>query len=440
MQRLDALRERLRLSLWFVPAVFGFAAAAGALLLLALDRRLAEESLEFFRFGGTADGARSVLSAVAQSMLTFTGLVFTITMLVLQLAASQLSPRVMRTFLRDRQNQAVLGLFVATFLFTLVVLREVRSPDGDAGFVPGVSIWVAFALLVASIGAFVIYIDHMAHAIRASTVISNIGDEARETLDRLYPQDGIDFGVEPVAPAAMGREIYADDAGTLIGIDDSTLIETMSERHMAVQLVPMVGDFVPKGSVLFRLFAPLDGGTDRDDELDERLRASARLGRERTMQQDLAFGLRQLVDIGARALSPGTNDPTTAVQAVDQLHDVMRQLIRRPFPSAVRRDADGEVRLVRRTPGWDDYVSLAFDELRLYGAGHLQVTRRLAFALRDLIAIAPGYRERPLVDRLTRLEHAVTRDFADPADRSWALEGSARGQGSADAGPSSRGP
>ena len=443
MQRLDALREHLRLSLWFVPAVFGFAAAASALLLLALDRRLADEGLEFFRFVGTSDGARSVLSTVAQSMLTFTVLVFTITMLVLQLAANQLSPRVMRTYLRDRQNQVVLGLFVATFLFTLVVLREVRSPDGDAGFVPGVSIWVSFALLVASIGAFVIYIDHMAHAIRASTVINNIGDESSQALDRLYPQGEIDPGAE-TAPIALGtvvREIHADGAGTLVGIDDERLIESMRETGMTLEVVPMVGDFVTHGSVLFRLFAASHAraaGTDRTGAgLDDRLRASLRLGHERTMQQDLAFGMRQLVDIGARVLSPGTNDPTTAVQVIDQLHDLMRRLIQRPFPSSLRGDADGEVRLARRSPSWDDYVALAFDELRLYGAGHLQVTRRLAFALRDLISIAPGNRQQPLLDRLDRLEDAIAREFPDLADRAWALEGSARGQGPADAGPMS---
>lgn len=443
MHRLDALREYLRLSLWFVPTIFGVAAAAGALLILALDRRLAEEGFEFFRFGGTAEGARSVLSAVSESMLTFTGLVFTITMLVLQLAANQLSPRVMRTYLRDRKNQVVLGLFVATFLFSLVVLREVRSPDGDEGFVPGVSVWVSFALLVASIGAFVFYIDHMAHAIRASTVIANIGDETREALDRLYPEDGDDRGAEPGA-AGIGtlvREIHAERPGVLIGVDDDSLVVAVQQHGMAVEVVPMVGDFVTRGSVLFRLFAhePPEraGEPERARDLDDQLRDGITLGQERTMQQDLGFGIRQLVDIGARALSPGTNDPTTAVQAIDQVHDLMRQLVRRPFPSSIRRDDEGDVRVVRPTPRWEDFVALAFDELRLYGAGHLQVTRRLAFALQDLASIAPGNRELPLLDRLDRLERGIERDFDDREDRALAERGSRQGQGPASGGQSS---
>ena len=421
-----------------MPAVFGVAAAIGALLAVALDRRLAEEGLEFFRFGGTAEGARSVLSAVAQSMLTFTGLVFTITMLVLQLAANQLSPRVMRTYLRDRKNQVVLGLFVATFLFTLVVLREVRSPDGDEGFVPGVAVWVSFALLVASIGAFVFYIDHMAHAIRASTVIANIGDEARQALDRLYPADGADNSAQPEDRdlGTLVREVHADRSGVLMGIDDDALVEVMHNRGMAAKVIPTVGDFMTRGSVLFQLFEPTrDPGTRRTEhgrDIDDQLRGALTIGNERTMQQDLAFGLRQLVDIGARALSPGTNDPTTAVQAIDQVHDLMRQLVRRPFPSPLRRDTDGVVRLSRPTHGWEAYVALAFDELRLYGAGHLQVTRRLAFALRDLASIAPGSRDLALLDQLHRLERGIERDFDDQRDRARAGRGSPQGQGPTD--------
>jgi len=187
---LQQVAERLRSSLWFVPALFALGAFLLALVALAIDDGLSPDPGQlFFLYGGTAEGARSMLSTIAQSMLTFTGLVFTITMLVLQLASSQLSPRVMRTFLRDRSNQVVLGFFVATFVYTLAVLRDVRaSVNGDEGFVPGLSIWIAFALLLTSVGAFIYYIDHMAHAIRANTVISNIAKESEQALDRLYPE------------------------------------------------------------------------------------------------------------------------------------------------------------------------------------------------------------------------------------------------------------
>ena len=429
----EAVRERLRLSLWFVPGLFALAAAGLALLLISIDRRLAAEGLEFFRFGGTAEGARSVLSAVAQSMLTFTGLVFTVTMLVLQLAANQLSPRVMRTYLRDRGNQAVLGLFVATFLFTLVVLREVRSADSAPGFVPGVSIWVAFALLVSSIGAFVFYIDHMAHAIRASTVIAKIGDEARDALDRLYPAGGdSESSPVPLPEGVVIGEVDADRAGTVIGVDHASLMATARAADVTIELVPRVGDFVPRGAALFRLFDASGGSrsTAAPARLSDRLRAAVALANERTMEQDLGFGIRQLVDIGSRALSPGTNDPTTAVAAVDQLHDVLRALAQRPFPGRLHRDPAGRPCLIQARPSWDDFVSLAFDELRLYGAGHLQVTRRLDFALSDMISIAPPMRRPPLRDQLDLLRAAVGTEFLGDRGREAAQQGSPRGQGS----------
>ncbi len=356
-------------------------------------------------------------------MLTFTGLVFTVTMLVLQLAANQLSPRVMRTFLRDRPNQVVLGLFVATFLFTLLVLRAVRSEEGGEPFVPGVSIWVAFALLVASVGAFIFYIDHMAHAIRASTVIDNIGNETHEAIERKYPADpGLD------QPPASGRAwerrdaevVPSSGAATLVAIDGHRLVKVATEAGVTVELVPFVGDFVADGAPLFRIHRQSGARHRPDDGLADAVRQGASFQVERTLQQDVAFGIRQLVDIAARALSAGTNDPTTAVQAIDQLHRLLRDLAQRPFPSDENRDADGTARLIIHRPQWRDFVALAFDELRLYGAGHMQIVRRLRHALVDVASIARADRVAVLLDELGRLDRAIDREFPDEHDRAWA--------------------
>jgi uncharacterized membrane protein len=336
-------------------------------------------------------------------MLAFTGLVFTITMLVLQLASSQLSPRVMRTFLRDRQNQVVLGLFVATLLFSLLVLREVRSGDAGSAFVPGLSIWIAFALLVTSVGAFVFYIDHMAHAIRASTVVANIGDEAREAIERLYPpaREG-ESGI--TAPGSgersgPGRMVAARGHGILTNYDADGLLDAAREAGAVVTLLPRVGQFVPEGAPLFRVTSP-DGGKPPAQPDDRTLGGLVGYGRERTLQQDLGFGIRQLVDIAVRALSPGTNDPTTAVQAIDQIHDLMRRLAGRPFPPDVHRDDDGVPRLLVNEPTWGDYVDLAFGELMIYGAGHSQVVERLRGVLSDLASVAPAARSEPVRELL----------------------------------------
>lgn len=429
MHRLQAIREHVRVSLWFLPALFALAAVLLAFVLLTLDRELSRDASFFFLYGGTAEGARSVLSTIAQSMLTFTGLVFTITMLVLQLASTQLSPRVMRTFLRDRNNQVVLGLFVATFVYTLLVLRDVRSGvDGDDPFVPGLAIWVAFALLLASVAAFIYYIDHMAHAIRANTVIANIAHETEQAIERLYPEP-----IEAPAPEEQRREIAQDAglvlkaprAGVLVSVDDGKLLEAAGAGDRRVLVVPAIGDFLPHHAPIARL----SGEWDREG--GDAVRDALVIEDERSLEQDAAFGFRQLVDIAVRALSPGTNDPTTAVQALDRLHDLLRRLARREIPSPIRGDPSGTLRLVLPRPGWDDYVELSIDEIRLSGERQLQIGRRLRYLLEDLLKVAPVERQPVLRRELALLGSAVERAFADAADRAVAASPSARGHATA---------
>ncbi|HUG29488.1 MAG TPA: DUF2254 domain-containing protein [Candidatus Limnocylindria bacterium] len=416
-RRLQSLREHVRTSLWFMPALFALGAVLLAFILLNVDRQLSSTASFLVVYGGGADGARGVLSTIAQSMLTFTGLVFTITMLVLQLASTQLSPRVMRTFLRDRNNQAVLGLFVATFVYTLLILRDVRAEaDGSDAFVPGLAIWVAFALLLASVAAFIYYIDHMAHAIRASTVIANIAHETEQAIERLYPEGVGARGAEGRRRSEIvedaGVVLKAPRAGVLVSVDDGSLLRTADARDRSVEVLPAIGEFLPYGAPMARL----SGHWDR--EAADAIRAALVIEDERSMDQDAAFGFRQLVDIAVRALSPGTNDPTTAVQALDRLHDLLRRLIGREFPSPVRRDDSGRVLLVLPRPDWADYVELAVDEIRLAGESQLQIGRRLRYLLEDLLSVAPDDRKAVLRRELALLESVVggRRTWPEPGD------------------------
>jgi uncharacterized membrane protein len=424
MARVNAFVDGLRASLWFVPAIFATVAVVGALVLDGVDRSLHDDgTTAFFLFGGSPDGARSVLSAIAQSMLTFTGLVFTVTMLVLQLASNQLSPRVMRTFLRDRGNQVVLGLFVATFVYTLLVLREVRG--GADPFVPALSVWVSFVLLLSSVAAFIYYIDHMAHAIRASTVITNIWRESTAAIDRLFPERvGRDASEVDATPPDWGEPsiiVKSAGAGILVGVDEAKLLEAVDGGDRRLELVPAVGDFVAEGAPLARLWGTWD--SSRSDLVHDAIA----LGVERTLAQDAAFGIRQLVDIAVRALSPGTNDPTTAVQALDRIHDLLRRLAVREFPSTIRYDDQGRARLRVRRPGWDDHVRLGIDEIRLSGEDQLQVHRRLRALIEDLSSVAPPERQAILEGELARIVRGADRGLDDPDDRDAALEPSLRG-------------
>jgi uncharacterized membrane protein len=386
MLRFEAIREYLRSSLWFIPLLFAIGAVVLAAVLLTVDSALAGD---LGPFSGTAEGARSVLSTIAQSMLSFTVLVFTVTMLVLQLASNQLSPRVMRTFLRDRGNQVVLGLFVATFVYTLVVLRDVRTPGADSpGFVPGLAVSTAFVLLLTSVLAFIYYIDHMAHAIRATTVMDSIANETHAVIDRAFPEALVDGSADEPDPDGLPRSeldqtIDAAHQGVLVAVDDASLLELASVGDRAVVVMPTIGESIQHGSALFRIRGHWDGH-DRD-----RLTDAVTVGRERTLQRDPGFGIRQLVDIALRALSPGVNDPTTAVQALDRIEGILRRLATRRFPPPVQRDEAGVPRLRVPQPDWPSFVRLATEEIRLAAVGQPVVERRLRRMLDGVAACAP---------------------------------------------------
>ena len=413
MKRIDRVVEYLRTSLWAIPAAGVLLAVAGGFGTVALDHATGTE----LGFTGGADGARSVLSTIAAAMITFTGLVFSITIVALQLASGQFSPRVMRTFLRDNTSKIALATFVATFSYALTVLRATRADD-----VPGISVNVAIILIFASVAVFIHYIDHTAHAIRAAAIIDAVAEETRASIERVYPADAVpvtataQLGDAPVVVAS------ARGPGVMTGFDGELIVARAARAGGVVVLRAGVGDFVPAGAPLLELH-----GTDPEAC---RVDGCISLARERTMHQDVAFGVRQLVDLAAKALSPGINDPTTAVQAIDQLHDVLRRLARRPMASGRMTDDDGVVRLVFTAISWEDYVSLAIDEIRIYGAGSLQVLRRLRSMLEDLLSVTDEPRRGPLREQLRLLAAAAEREFPDARDRRVAGLGDAQGIGS----------
>lgn len=395
--RLDGIAEYLRSSLWFLPTICVAIAAILAQAALVADQNLDQEGESWFLFGGGVDGARSVVSTIATSMLTFTGLVFSVTMLVLQMASSQLSPRVMRTFLRDRPNQLVLGVFVATFVYALLVLRRITDNPGGDPFVPALSVWLAVILVLVSIGLFIFYIHHMAQAIRPVAVMQRVANETRDAIKRLYPE-GIGDELEDATPFTERPEfaiVLSPRSGIVTAVDEEALVAVATNATCTIEFRACIGDFVREGAPLFTVRGPWD--TTAEDTL----RGAVVFGNERSMHQDAAFGLRQLVDIAVRALSPGINDPTTAVQSLDFIHDILGRLATRSMPSPARSPGGGAVILPRFS--WADYVTLACDEIRRAGEGQIQVQRRMRAMLVDLETIAPGTRAAPLRDQLELL-------------------------------------
>lgn len=376
---------RLRDKFWVVPLICAVAAALLGLALTALDDRFDTSRTLPFLFAGGPEGARSLLSAIITSMISFTGLVFSITVVVLQLTSSQFSPRVLRTFLRDWVNQIALGVFVATFVYALFVLRSVRGTAQTETVVPQLSVTVAFGFVLASVVVFLIYIDHIAQSIRAASIVTRIAEETRAVLEDQHPADAKQRVSTP-APATGGRRVVADRPGVVQQVDDRALLRLAKDHSVTICLLRAVGEFVPEGAPLLAVHG--EGGPD-----DRALRAAVRLGRERALDQDVAFGLRQLVDIAERALSPGINDPTTAVQVIDQLHDLLRRVATRPLLPRQQLGSSGQLAVHVPQPDFEDLVRLAVDEIAHWSADVERVQRRLEVMLHDLHEAAiPAHR------------------------------------------------
>ncbi|WP_225413933.1 DUF2254 domain-containing protein [Stigmatella hybrida] len=426
--RLQRLFRRFESNYWLIPALCVAAAIGLSYASQFLDARLSHDEPAWYLFRGGPEGARSVLSAVVSSMLTLAGLVFSVTILVLQLASNQFSPRALRTFLRDHPSQLALGIFVGTFVYALLGLRIVRgTSEGIERHVPSLSVWLAVVLSVLSVGAFIYYIHHVSQSIRAVVILTRIGQETRSTLEQVYPE-GLGEDAEealPEKPEGIPSLLIpaANTSGVLVAVDEEQLLSCTREARVTLALVPMVGDFIPPQGVLFEVWG------DATALNVKRLFEALTFGPERTLQQDTAFGFRQLVDIAERALSPGINDPTTAVQAIDQLHDLLRRMVRQRFPSTARKDETGALRLICPRPGWNAYVRLALDEVRQYGKGSIQVTRRLRFLLEDLLRVAPAFRRDELERQLMLLEASAERAFASPQEAAMAVRASPQGHG-----------
>lgn len=385
----DTTWTRLWQPFWAVPMSIVVAAFVLGLVLPAVDSALAEHVP--FVFEGGPDGARSLLSTIASAMISVTGLVFSITMVVLQLASSQFTPRILGTFLQSRTTQVTLGVFTASFVYALTVLRSVRGDfEGGGAFVPQLSVTVAFVLVAASVAMFIAFIHHITRSIQVVHVVGDLGNDSVQLVRRLFPEGPTpdhDSTWEPRAGWALCEVDSGDRAGHVTSLDHHRLAAVADDHDVVVESLVSVGDFVVEGQPLLTIHRT--AGTAMDVDLDALAGATGplvRIDRSRTLEQDAAFGVRQLVDIAERALSPGINDPTTAVQVLDQLHRVLSELVtRHDLPRVV---GDRTVLLVHRPHRVAELLRLAVEEIAHYGQDSLQVPRRLEALLDDLDRVA----------------------------------------------------
>ncbi|HEX2576147.1 MAG TPA: DUF2254 domain-containing protein [Aquihabitans sp.] len=387
---------------WFVPVVCVLGGVVLSFATIAIDERYDFVLIPRSLTGGP-DVALAILSTVAASMVSLAALVLTITMVVVQLAMGQFSPRIVQTFLRDKPSQFAVGIFVATFTHAMLAMREVRY--GGDGRVPGLAVAVAFILVLVSIAVLVLYVHHIGQSLRVAALIELVGSDTRRLLDEQYP------------PETASEEqpdddvIVAPSSGVITVIDHGRLVDAARAADCTLELVVPLGSFVPAGAPLFHVSGPAD-------RIDTKAVTDAvEVGLERTLDQDVAYGFRMLVDIAERSMADSPlQDPTTAIQAIDRLHDGLRQLARRRFPDGRHADDAGTVRLVTPVMDWDAYVHLSFDEIRIAGAGSPPVARRVRAAIEDLLTVAPVERRPVLRDQLARLEQLTGDALADDRD------------------------
>jgi uncharacterized membrane protein len=385
-QRLRTLFDDLASSLWFRPAVGAFLAVLLAAGVIELDQRFSFSQLDSMRIG--VDAARGVLAIIAGAMLTVVGLIFSIMMVVLVLGSQQFSPRILRNFVRDPVTQNVLAVFISAFVFCLLVLARTSEAPGGLS-TPIFSVIVAITLALVAIAAFIFFIDHITRIVRVNFIIADIN---RQTLGRLQILDdqirsgGAD-STEPVHERHTRRAVivHALGFGYIQLIDMDALVVLARQHDLVIYLERQVGDFVPKAGRLATVWLPTQETDDKlpSDFVSELWRAFD-VGAERTMLDDVLFGIRQLVDIALKALSPAVNDPTTAANCVDYLTNILVQAAHQPDASTEWQDEDGVLRVVCRQPGFAAMLDLAFDQLRHYSRADFSFTLHLLQALTEL--------------------------------------------------------
>lgn len=404
---LRAAASRVAASLWFVPALMVLAGVGLAILLVDLEPGVDLGSRWPRVFGVGADGARSMLSAIAQSMITVAGVIFSVTIVALANAASQYSPRVLRTFLADRPTRLVLGTFVGVFAYCLTVLRTIRSGD-DTSFVPSIAVLGGFLLAFAGIGVLIYFIHHIAASIQAAEILGRITAVTLRAVERLFPED---LGVPAHSGAAFAQledrwtALAARQGGYLVSVDEEGLLAFAAKRGRVLRMECGIGEFVVEGATL----ASLHGREPASEADVAALNRCYAFEAQRNIDQDAGFGLQQLVDVGVKALSPGINDTTTALMCIDRLTEILVRLARRRIESPLRRDG-GEVRVIAMGASFASLVDVAYGQLFDNAGGKRIVLERLAWSVAQVLSeVREAGRRRALEAWAARVTGALRR-------------------------------
>ncbi|MBU1565556.1 MAG: DUF2254 domain-containing protein [Proteobacteria bacterium] len=424
MNKLKQIWSNLRSSFWFVPSLIVAVSIALAVALVEAGSTGSEQWLARLArwprlFGSGAEGARGMLSTIAGSMITVVGVTFSMTLVTLALASSQYTSRILRNFMRDRVTQVVLGIFTGIFTYCLIVLRTIRGGE-EIGFTPNLAVAFSVVLAIGGISVLIYFIHHIASSIQASNIIASVAAETMEAVDRLFPEkpgDGPVDGDEEQSPLSLPeghwQVVAARGNGYIQNVDIAALLRLAREHQTIVRMERSIGAFVVQGTTLasFALADP------PKKEIIADLQAAYSISRYRMVEHDAAFGIRQIVDMALRALSPSSNDTTTAVMCVDYLTAILARLAPRQIPSSHRHE-EGELRVITIGPTFEDLLGESFDQIRSSAKGNVAIMLRILGALQTIggLTANPG-RRRVLRDHVLWITEMAERTLESAHDR-----------------------
>jgi uncharacterized membrane protein len=413
------VRDYLRSSLWIVPLVAIPLELSATRILHYLDGWLGWSLL-----GLGVPGAQAMLNAIITATLSFVVFTFGSLLVALQVASGQLTPRIIATVLvRNDVVRYTTGLFIFTLLFAISAINKMQ------GTVFQLVVFCAACLMIMCIAAFLYLIDYAARLLRPISILSRVGQAGLKVIESVYPEPTLGSNRSDASRRELGEPgrviAHAGTSEIVLAANLHELVAQAQRSNGVIEFVPQVGDFIATDEPLFKLYGGA-ASLDADD-----LRSAVAFGLERTMEQDPTFAYRIVVDIALKALSPAINDPTTAVIAIDQLHRLLRQAGNRNLRTDEILAKSGQWLVIFRTPNWEDFVHLAFTEIRQCGAQNMQIARRLRAMIDNLIETLPKHRHAVLLEELKLLDRDVERHFVHPEDRALARLGDSQGLGGA---------
>ncbi len=413
---LRGLIIRIKSSLWFIPFVAIPLAMIATRVVHALDARLEWKFLDL-----AIPGAQAMLQAIVSANLSFLVFTFASLLVAIQIASAQLSPRIIATtLLSDRTIKYCVGVFFFTLLFAIGAQNRIEKD------VSQLVAFVAASLGVICFAAFFYLIDHASRLLRPVSVLSQVGNRGLDVIAKVYPQPSLGPDSPSSKRSALGDPSaiirHTGGSGIVVFVDIPVLMAEAERTQVVIEFAPQIGDFVAADEPIFFIYGK--GTVDA-----ETLQAAVDFGSERTMEQDPTFAFRITVDIALRALSAAINDPTTAVLAIDQLHRMLRAVGKRHLHTDEHVGNDRQLRLIFRTPNWEDFVYLTFREIRRSGAGNFQVVRRLRSMIDNLLQTLPAYRLPAIAEELKLLDREIEENFSYPEDLALARIGDPQGLG-----------